>query len=86
MNTNHWAMYNDEGNAAVAQMMARIKNYVKTQPLPVVRNLLHQEMKQIGKKYEEIYDTDVRDIIADELTDWASSVHEIKIGSDYWNI
>lgn len=83
---NNWAMYDDEGNAAVAQMMQRVKDALNTQPLPAVRNLLHQEIKEVGKKHEEIYDTEVRDLITYQLTKWASLACDMKIYPDYWNL
>ena len=86
MNHWNWAMYDDEGNAAVEQMMQIVKEALKNQPLPVVRNILHQCMKEVAKQHEEIYDTEVRDIITDEITKWASSACEMKINPDYWNL
>jgi hypothetical protein len=81
-----WQMYDDEGNATVTKMMYKIKDALKTQPLPAIRNLLHQGIKEVGNKHEEIYDTDVCNTIANKLTEWGSSIHEIKIYSDYWDL
>jgi hypothetical protein len=83
---NNWMMYDDRGNATVTEMVQRIKNAFNTQPLPVVRNLLHNEMEEIAKNKGEIYDTEVRYAIAYELAKWASLAYDMKIDSDYWDL
>jgi hypothetical protein len=83
---NNWMMYDARGNAAVTEMVQRIKNALNTQPLPVVRNLLHNEMEEIAKNKGEIYDTEVRYAIAYELAKWTSLAYDMKIDSDYWDL
>lgn len=86
-----WAMYEEEGNLAVEQMMQEIKQALSNNPLPKVRQLLHQKIKEVGNQYGEIYDSDVRDTILFRLTRWACEAHEIepqfgRLDCNYWQL
>ncbi|HEY9692751.1 MAG TPA: hypothetical protein V6D15_11125 [Oculatellaceae cyanobacterium] len=86
-----WAMYEAEGNLAVAQMMQEIKQALSNNPLPKVRQLLHQKIREVGSQYGEIYDSDVRNTILFRLTRWACEVHELdskfgRLDCNYWGL
>ncbi len=85
-----WAMYTEEGNAEVAKMMQDLRKVLKHQPLPQVRQLLHRKCEAVSNTYPEIYDTEVRGVIASRLTTWACQVHELPtssaLSSDYWDL
>lgn len=61
-----WAMYTDEGDRLVDQMMAGLHAALKAEPLPNVRERLQTEMKALASLHGEVYDTEVRDSIASE--------------------
>lgn len=90
MQQESWEMYDDEGNLAVARMMAEIKNAISNQSLPKIRQLIHQKIEEISKKHGEIYDSEVRYLIAVRLTHWASEAHDLKsvfgFNSNYWGL
>ncbi|MBE9174642.1 hypothetical protein IQ225_03665 [Synechocystis salina LEGE 06155] len=77
-----WSMYEPSGNFAVSEMMWEVKAALKNRPLPEVRTLLKAKIELLGKSYGEIYDSEVRNMIEDYLTDWACEVHEL---NDTWN-
>jgi hypothetical protein len=86
-----WAMYEPEGDFAVAEMMREVKAALKNQPLPEVRTLLREKIKLVSKTYGEIYDTDVRQMIEDYMTRWACEVHDLKnpwncLSTSYWDL
>ncbi len=85
-----WAMYTTEANNAVAEMMHKVKSSLQTKPLPQVRELLHEGIKEVGKKYGEVYDSDVRETIITRMTNWACEVHELRPGIEidytYWRL
>lgn len=86
-----WAMYEPNGNFAVSEMMREVKAALKQKPLPEVRTLLKEKIKIVSKTYGEIYDTDVRYLIADYMTRWACEVHELKnpfncLSTSYWDL
>lgn len=85
-----WAMYNMEGNAAVAKMMQEVRKALSKQPLPKVRALLKVKVEEVSGNFPEIYDTDVRNTIATRLTNWACQVHELPVPTaltaDYWKL
>jgi len=86
----HWDMFTNEGNAAVTEMMQKIKNSLREKPLPEVRKLLHQGIEEVSEKHGEVYDSDVREIIVTRLTKWACQTHEIDPRSalelNYWKL
>ncbi|MEM9539120.1 MAG: hypothetical protein AAGA60_06365 [Cyanobacteria bacterium P01_E01_bin.42] len=86
MSERTWLMFTEEGTNAVEKMMLELKEDLKSNPLPIVREKLRQKMKKISETFGEIYDTDVRYNIAYRLARAASSVHEIEIDSIYWDL
>lgn len=85
-----WEMYEAEGNLAVAEMMAPVRESLKTKSLPEVRQFLKQEIKKVSETYGEVFDSEVRNTIAYRMTRWACQVHELPSCSalypDYWQL
>ncbi|WP_341528936.1 hypothetical protein WKK05_06315 [Nostoc sp. UHCC 0302] len=90
MQVEDWQMFDEDGNIAVSQMMQDIKQALSNQPLPKVREQLHQKIQELSKKYGEVYDTEVRYRISSRLTAWASEVHDLNsafgFNSQYWDL
>jgi len=88
--SNDWCMYGEDGNVAVSKAMQEIYRALSKQPLPAVRSLLQRKLREVAKTYPEVYDTDVRESIATQLTNWACQVHELSptqtLSRDYWNL
>ena len=85
-----WAMYEKAGNLAVSEMMLELKIALKSKPLPQVRCQLHTSLKELGKEFGEVFDTEVRNIIASSLSNWACEIHELDpvfgLNSEFWNL
>ncbi len=83
-------MYDEAGNLAVSSMMYELKRAMKSKPLPQVRRQLHVSLKEVGKQHGEVYDTEVIDTIAFNLSNWACEIHELDpvfgLDSKYWNL
>ncbi|MEA5622349.1 DUF4351 domain-containing protein [Nostoc sp. UHCC 0251] len=83
MQVEDWQMFDEDGNIAVSHMMQEIKQALSNQPLPKVREQLHQKIQELSKKYGEVYDTEVRYRISSRLSSfgtmqkegWLSGVH-----------
>lgn len=85
-----WAMCEDDGNQAAAQMMRSIKASLEIMRLPKVRQLLHEKIEQVSGEFGEIYDTDVRHTIKYRLTKWVCEVHDLHptfgLDESFWGI
>jgi hypothetical protein len=82
----NWAMFDSGGNEAVTLMMLELKAALQSRSLPAVRTLLRERMKDISKKYEEVYDTAVRETIVFHLTQWANAIPDLNADLDDWLI
>jgi hypothetical protein len=80
----NWAMFEPGGNEAVSQMMLEVKAALKSRSPVAARTLLLERMNDIGKEYEEVYDTVVRETILFHLNQWANAVPGLNVDLDYW--
>ena len=81
-------MYTPEGDRIVAELIQELKEDLKNISLLHVRRKLSIRTKEISKIHGEIYDSEVRDTIYWELTEYTKDLHGISLDlhTSFWDI